>query len=437
MPYVTTRLKPRQKEIDIMDFLNGLVTVDMLQPPTRYQNTGTRTFYYDYIDLSKLRKYDIPRQIEALQQFYQKYQHLDICNGDPKYNYELQIDTIRKLKKQGIPEIELEEKCAEFLEAKGFGYNPLYKTFFIPKSSSTPGHTKWRRIDAPHQELKDCLSNLKQLFELMMDGCYYHTSAFAYIHNRSAKDAVSKHANNKSNWFLKIDFSNFFGSTTPEFVMRMLSDIFPFSEIVRYEEGAEALKNCLNLCFLDGGLPQGTPMSPILTNIMMIPIDHQISNTLSKQMVVSPKGRECSYTYTRYADDIIVSNKLNFNHRKVVEYVKRVLEHYNAPFTLNDRKTRYGSNAGENWMLGLMLNQEHKPTVGHKRKKQLKAMLTNYMLDRQAGNVWMLEDIYHLQGEISYCRSIEPETIDHIIAQYSRKYGDIKAAIKADIKAAS
>lgn len=437
MPYVTTRLKPRKKEIDIMDFLNGLVTLDMLQPPTKYQATGTRTFYYDTITPEAYRKHAIPKQITALKKFYELYQHLDICNGSAEYNYELQIDILRDLKREGVPETELEIRCAERLQEQGLKYNSLYQTFFIPKSSSTPGHTKWRRIDAPCDELKDCLRALKQMFEIMMDGCYYHTAAFAYINDRSTKDAVLKHANNKSNWFLKIDFSNFFGNTTPEFLMRMFSDIFPFSEIVKDEEGKKALQNCLNLCFLDGGLPQGTPMSPILTNIMMIPIDHKLSNGLSKKMIVSPKGRECSFTYTRYADDIIISNKLNFNHRDVVDYVKRVLAHYDAPFTLNDKKTRYGSNAGENWMLGLMLNQEHTPTVGHKRKKQLKAMLTNYMLDRNSGQRWNVEDVYCLQGEISYCRSIEPKTIDYIIAEYSKKYGDIKAAIKADIKSAS
>jgi len=432
MPYVTTRLKPRKKEIDLLDFLNDLVTVDMLRPPTKYQTTGTRTYYYDSISLEKLTELNIPKQIEILEKLYKKYQHLDINNGHPDYNYELQVDLIRKYKRAGLDKDAAKHEAAKEMATMGLKYSHMYDTFFIPKASSEPGHKKWRRIDAPCDELKDCLSHMKLAFEILMDGCYYHTAAFAYINNRSTKDAVMKHANNKSNWFLKIDFSNFFGSTSLEYVMRMFSDIYPFSEIMRSSRGKRAVKNCLNLCFLNGGLPQGTPMSPILTNIMMIPIDHHLSNALKSNKIFAEN--ECGFVYTRYADDIMISNRFKFNHHEIVDYIKKVLAHYDAPFSLNDSKTRYGSNAGSNWMLGLMLNQSHTPTVGHKRKKQLKAILSNYMLDRNKGCMWSKEDVQHLQGEISYCKSIEPETIEHIIDEYSRKFGDIRGAIKADIK---
>ena len=90
-------------------------------------------------------------------------------------------------------------------------------------------------------------------------------------------DALKRHQRNNSRWFLKLDFSNFFGSTTHEFVLRQLSSIFPYSEIVKSERGREALSKALSLCFLNGVLPQGTPFSPTITNIMMIPIDHAIA----------------------------------------------------------------------------------------------------------------------------------------------------------------
>lgn len=435
MPYVVTRLEPRQRKISILDFLNDRVTLNMMRPPTRYQTTGTRTYYYNNISPEKLEQLDIPKQILILEQFYELHKHLDICNGNEEYNYELQVEILQKLKNDGIPEDEREIKCREELESRGLKFNPLYETFFIPKHSSKPGHTKWRRIDAPCNDLKMCLTMLKEIFEVLMDGCYYHTSAFAYIHNRACKDCIQRHANNGSNWYLKLDFSNFFGSITPEFVMKMFSEVYPFSEIVKTPQGETVLRNCLNLCFLSGGLPQGTPASPLITNIMMIPIDHKLSNGLLKKKVTLENRHESGYVYTRYADDIFVSSKFNFPQNEVVDYIKSVLSYYNAPFGLNDEKTRYGSNAGENWMLGLMLNQEHKVTVGHQRKKRLKAAITNYMLDRNAGNKWALEDVQHLQGEISYCKSIEPETIEYILTQYSLKYGeDIIGAIKADIK---
>ena len=438
MPYVVTRVKPRSGKVDLFDFLDDLIDISAFRPITKFDASNTRTFYYNHITPAKLEELNIPRQIEALERFYELNKDLDINNGNPEYDYEKQVELINQYKHEGISdENELRNVVTEDLEKRGLKFNPNYSTFYIPKASSTPTHKKWRRIDAPSNELSNCLRNLKAIFEVLMDGCYYHTAAFAYIKNRSAKDAVAKHAANKSNWFLKIDFSNFFGSTNHDFSIKMFSEVYPFSEIIKSERGKTALEKCLNLCFLDGGLPQGTPMSPLITNIMMIAIDHEIFNTLRNMTVTSPNGNKDSFVYTRYADDIMVSNRYQFSKTEIINVVESILAKYNAPFSLNKEKTRYGSNAGSNWMLGIMLNQEYKMTVGYKRKKRLKSAINNYMLDRKAGTIWDYEDLAHLQGEISYCMSIEEETIKHILKTYSDKFEDVMSALKEDIKSAT
>ena len=88
----------------------------------------------------------------------------------------------------------------------------LYHTFHIPKSSGG-----LRRIDAPTPELMNALRELRTLFEMYMFALY-HTTAFAYVRGRSTIDALKRHQRNESKWFLKLDFSDFFGSTTPAFV---------------------------------------------------------------------------------------------------------------------------------------------------------------------------------------------------------------------------
>ena len=395
MPYIVTRVKPHEKEVSVWDILNDAVTLDMFDKPTQLQVSRTRTYYYDHISNQKYRSINIPDQIKALQTFYDKFQHLD----------------------------------------KGENMHELYNTFYIPKRSSTPGNKKWRRIDAPCEELSAALSLLKTMFEAMMDGCNYHTAAYAYVKGRSRLDAAQKHANNKSNWYLKLDFSNFFGSITLDFIMRMLSEIFPFSEIIKYSaEGRSVVENCIRLCLLDGGLPQGTPMSPTLTNIIMIPIDYKFSQRLNVMKIRKDDGGEYPYVYTRYADDLVISNRDQFNYREVTGWLKEILDYFGAPLTLNDSKTKYCSGAGANWMLGLMINQNHEVTVGHKKKKHLKAAITNYMLDRQNGAKWELEDILHLQGIIAECMYIEEDITKYILGKYSEKYGNVMSAIKSDIK---
>ena len=178
-------------------------------------------------------------------------------------------------------------------ELRGKDRHALYKSFCIPKKSGGLRH-----INAPVPELMDALRRQKTIYEENFHALY-HTSAFAYIEKRSTIDAVKRHQANESKWFGKLDLHDFFGSTTLDFVMDMFSMVFPFSEVVRVPEGKEQLRKALELAFLDGGLPQGTPISPIITNIMMIPFDFKLTKALREF-----DGRQ--FVYTRYADDFII-----------------------------------------------------------------------------------------------------------------------------------
>ena len=299
----------------------------------------------------------------------------------------------------------------------------LYKTFYIPKSSGG-----LRRIDVPEQELMNALRQLKALLEENMFALY-HTSAFAYIRGRCTVDAIKRHQRNESKWFIKLDFTNFFGSTTHEFVLSMLSMIFPFSEIVKTHDGRQELSKALSLCFLNGGLPQGTPISPFITNVMMIPLDHRFSNSLRN----FEKNR---FVYTRYADDLLISCQRDFDKDKVQTFITDTLREFGAPFSIKPEKTRYGSSAGRNWNLGVMLNKDNQITIGHKKKKYFKAMLDNYVRVKKAGQNWNLHDVQVLSGLISYYRMIERDYIDYILNTYSEKNQfDILAGIKADLSA--
>ena len=286
----------------------------------------------------------------------------------------------------------------------------LYREFHIPKKSGG-----LRKIDAPNQELMDALRNLKQIFEEDFRALY-HTSAFAYIRHRCTIDAMKRHQANESKWYAKYDLHNFFGSTTLEFMMRMFSMIYPFSEVVKSEDGRNQLRTALELCTLDGGLPQGTPISPLITNIMMIPVDFTLSNTLRD-------FNRQRFVYTRYADDFQVSSRYDFSYREVEDLISTVLRNFEAPFEINREKTRYGSNAGRNWNLGVMLNKNNEITVGHKKKRQFKAMLTSFVLDTKNGNLWDLNDVQVMEGHRNYYRMVEGDTIDELVSAVGRKYG--------------
>lgn len=286
----------------------------------------------------------------------------------------------------------------------------------------------FRKIDAPVDRLSSALSALKTMFETEF-GALYHTSAFAYVKGRCTVDAMKRHQQNESRWFAKFDLKNFFGSTTPEFVLNMLSMVFPFSEVLRLDHGREALSKALELAFLDGGLPQGTPLSPTMTNIMMIPVDFRIANALRDF-----KGQR--YVYTRYADDFQVSSKYTFSFREVEQLIKDTLASFGAPFTINSAKTRYGSSSGANWNLGLMLNRENNITLGYRKKRQLIAAVSSYVMDRKNGVAWDLRELQALSGNLNYHRMVEGESVDGVISHLSQKFQvDIRKLMKEDLSA--
>jgi hypothetical protein len=379
MPYITIKQPPAYFQLTFEEIMEGVEDLSKFVQPNI---TNTRTHWVERPNVRLLANTNIDKMIEALKLFNNSHEAL------------FQADRAS-----------------------------LYKTFHIPKSSGG-----LRRIDAPQPELMEALRELKTLFETEMFSLY-HTTAFAYVRGRSTIDALKRHQRNESKWFLKLDFSNFFGSTTPEFVFSQLSRLFPFSEIVNRGDGVAELKRALSLCFLNNGLPQGTPISPFLTNVMMIPIDHILSNKLRN-------FDSRRFVYTRYADDLLISCKIDFDKSKVEKFVNDTLKEFNAPFSINNSKTRYGSSAGRNWNLGLMLNAENEITIGHKRKKEFKAMLDNYIRSRDSGQGWERHDIQVLSGLISYYKMVERDYINYLIQQCGVKHNyDIEWCIKADLRA--
>lgn len=292
----------------------------------------------------------------------------------------------------------------------------LYNTFYIPKKNSK----KMRRIDAPKSELMNALYELKSLLEALVPATH-HQTAYAYVPGRNCLRAIKRHQRNNSEWFLKTDFSDFFGSVSIVFLRNMLSLIHPINHIMDDSEGRIQLTRALTLCFLNRGLPQGTPISPLLTNLMMIPLDYHLSRKLSAK----------SFVYTRYADDILISAKNNFVYKEVVKIINETLTEFKAPFSIKPGKTRYGSRNGANWNLGVMLNKDNNITVGHVNKKYFKATVCRFITDHLNGHTWAPEDAVSLAGTLAYYQSVENDYFDYVIKHMNNKFGvDVLHALR-------
>ena len=299
-----------------------------------------------------------------------------------------------------------------------------YIEFKIPKK--TKG---FRTIKAPKPNLKTAQKKAANILQYYLK-VLPHDSAWAYTKGRDVVGAVKEHTNNKSKWYLKIDLKDFFGSCNSEFITRQLKDLYPFAIMSNSTQDA-FITSLLRLAIKDGSLPQGTPLSPILTNLIMVSIDYKINKAINKLVKDNIIFKQ-RYVYTRYADDIIISAKCSFDFKQIIEAIELVLK--DTPLVINKDKTRYGSSAGRNWNLGIMCNKDGDTTIGYKRKREIKAVVHNYFTSRTA-EPWSLEDLRWLLGQLSWLQNVEPNYFKGFRKYLSDKYNtDIKDLIILDIK---
>lgn len=283
-----------------------------------------------------------------------------------------------------------------------------YKTFKIPKRSGG-----FREINAPNEDLMKFMREIQPWFAYKLNSLP-HDSAYSYIHGRDCNKAIKRHQANNSNWFLKLDLSKFFDNCTPAFINIQLRQIYPYSmmSLTKYNMFIERLNALITK---NNGLPQGTPLSPVITNLIMVPIDVMINKALHVFF------KEEMFVYTRYADDLLVSCRKEFDPVTVQNIIKDVLYDLHCPFQINKEKTRYGSKAGSNWNLGIMYNKDNNLTVGYKRKKKLKTMLFQFYKMYNEGE----RDPEYAQvvlGELSYLQNIEPTYYIEFLRFLFRKY---------------
>lgn len=278
--------------------------------------------------------------------------------------------------------------------------NPVeiqYTEYRIPKANGG-----YRLISAPSDELKDLQKKLYDLF--VRRGAYAHDAAYAYVKDRTCYNAIDKHRNAKTKYFYKFDLHDFFPSCTTEVLTKQLKQVYPFCML-----NDTLLAQVIEVATYNGALPQGSPLSPLLCNMVLLPFDWAMYYSV----------RHFSGVYTRYADDILIS----FRSKKDLPFIEHIItNHLPEGLSLNNDKSRCGSIAGHNYNLGLVLNKEHNITIGHKKKMELKAKLNNFIFDFTNQRYWSIIDTQVLQGELNYFKQIEPDYANFVINRLEQKH---------------
>lgn len=232
-----------------------------------------------------------------------------------------------------------------------------YRSFTIKKKSGDN-----RTIHAPVKGLKSILRSLNFVLQCMYEP---HQTATGFVLNKSIVDNAKEHV--RHHYVLNMDLKDFFYSFDRNRV-KMGFMYEPFNLNGEKEPLAFLLACLCTHPFNINGeiktvLPQGSPVSPTLTNLLCRKLDRRL-NGLAKRFGV---------TYTRYADDITFSSLHNiYNNNEFNNELKRIIEE-DQRLTINPKKTRLQKEGYRQEATGLIVND--KVNVRRRYVKQIRMWL--------------------------------------------------------------
>jgi RNA-directed DNA polymerase len=225
-----------------------------------------------------------------------------------------------------------------------------YQPFIIQKASGGQ-----RLIQAPADDLKLLQKNLSDLLqdctaELNATHKWKDDIAHGFKRDKSIVSNASKHRGRR--WVFNLDLSDFFGSVNfgrvrGFFIRNRHFALDPTVATILAQIG------CHN-----NSLPQGSPCSPVLSNL--------IAHVLDIRLVKLAQKTGC--TYTRYADDLTFSTNLpNFPIELAVtgaqahswvpgNELAKIIAH--SGFTINTAKTRMQYRNSRQDVTGLVVNKK-------------------------------------------------------------------------------
>ncbi len=250
-----------------------------------------------------------------------------------------------------------------------------YKRFFIPKK--TGGQ---RLISAP-------LPRLKAAQHWILNQVLYpvkiHDNAHGFLPKRSIVSNARPHVG--AEVVINMDLKDFFPSITYVRVKGLFKAL-GYSEAVASVLGLICTEPDVDQVELDGEtwyvatgeryLPQGSPASPAITNILCAKLDRRLNGLAQK----------LGFTYTRYADDLTFSatgaGTKNIN--KLKSLVLPIIE--SEGLTLHPDKTRIMRKGSRKEVTGIVVNE--KPNIDRKTLRNFRALLHQLSQEGLAGKHW-------------------------------------------------
>lgn len=267
-----------------------------------------------------------------------------------------------------------------------------YKTAYIRKSNG-----KKREIHKPDPTLKKFQ---KAIYIRILKDMPISNYATAYKEGASLRNATAVHIGKPV--ILKLDIQNFFGSIPYKTVREMF---------LKHGFDTDTATTLTTLVCYKGRLPQGTPTSPAISNIVMREFDEKVAEFCIQRNIA----------YTRYSDDMTFSGE--FEKEEIMFFVEDNLK--KAGFALNQKKTQFIKQGQRQTVTGVVVNKKQQLPKNYRREIRkeiyycqtysvkshiLHANLTEYMYPN--GDADCRKYLLHLYGKINFALQINPNDSD-------------------------
>lgn len=261
----------------------------------------------------------------------------------------------------------------------------LYKIFSVKQKE------KIRVIEEPIDLLKKIQKALISLFSTIE----LHPSCMARK-GKGIIDNASLHFNALN--ILKVDIKHCYSSITIEHLTNalMLSNKSLFF--------LEDLDKIAKLCFIQKDnklvLPTGAPISSLLCNIALLPIDLEVQQLANRY----------DYIYSRYIDDMILSNKTKERHWDIKKQIEEILKLHSL--TPNFKKSRWSKSNEKMIVTGVRLNGNDR--VPKSFSRLLRAKLQNLAKEKK-------EIDQETKGCLAYVKSIDIKKYEDFLKYFERR----------------
>ena len=281
----------------------------------------------------------------------------------------------------------------------------------IPKKSGGV-----RELTIPNDALKKVQTDVMYYMYALTAAGIVKVSACAhgFLPGRNTMSSMLKHQRNPR-CFVCTDMKDFFTNCKQEYLEAVLLDACVAPPYV---------KGVLRCCAYEGGFPQGSPASPMLTNIIMFNADNMIASY----------AKANGFVYTRYADDLVFSletvtpeteamlqrTKEEGSHNPFVPFlygVEKILTE-TLELKLNHKKDHiiFNKSVTPQNILGITIRQDgHGYNADRTLRRNARAATCNLfhkVFDLQNGEI--LDEDKHTwsvtKGMVTYCNNVRKES---------------------------